>query len=137
MPLLGLDGVRHKPWNFIRKRFERINSTGLGALEMNSNALVRIRNTTLYSYFFEVDVAKPVKIVSRLTIPPNGSIEVGVEYLTALTYFSREFQNAVASGNVVLTFNYTTFRGLQSTASNFLANMTRFFDGNGLGWQIS
>ena len=104
---------------------------------MDSNALVRITNRTAYSYFFEVDIAKPVKFVSRLAIPPNRSLEVEVEYLIAMVYFSREFQNAVARGDVVLAFNYTTFRGSPSTASNFVANVTRFFNANRLGWQIS
>lgn len=104
---------------------------------MNSNALVRITNRTGNSYFFSVDIAKPVKFVSRLAIPPNRSLEVEVEYIVAMAYFSREFQNAVARGDVVLTFNYTTLRGSPSTASNFVANMTRFFNGNRLGWQAS
>lgn len=102
-----------------------------------SNALVRITNRASTSYVFEVDVAKPVKLVSRITIPPNRSVEVEVAYITALAFFSREFQNAVANGNVVLTFNYTTFRGSPSTSSNFVANMNRFFNANRLGWQIS
>lgn len=104
---------------------------------MNSNALVLLTNTTAYSYVFEADVDKPVKFVSRLTIPPNGSLEVEVEHITALSFFSYDFQNAVARGDVILTFAYTTFRGVQSTAGNFVANINRFFNANRLGWQIS
>lgn len=104
---------------------------------MNSNALVRLTNTTVYSYVFEVDVAKPVKFVCRLTIPPLGSLEVEVEYITALSFFSRDFQNAVARGDVTLTFAYTTLRGTPSTAGNFVANINRFFARNRLGWQAS
>ena len=104
---------------------------------MDSNALVRLTNRTGSSLVIEVDISKPVKIVSRLIIPPNGSLEVDVEYVTALVFFSREFQNLVAGGNVTLTFNYVTFRGVQSTAGNFVANMNRFFNSDRSGWQIS
>lgn len=104
---------------------------------MRSNALVRLTNTTGSSLAVEADIAKPVKFVCRFVIPPNGSLEVDVEYVTALVFFSREFQNAVASGRVILTFNYVTFRGSQSTAGNFVANTNRFFNSNRLGWQIS
>ena len=104
---------------------------------MNSDALVRLTNTTAYGYVFEADVAKPVKFVSRLIIPPNGSLEVEVEYITALSFFSYDFQGAVARGDITLTFAYTTFRGVSSTAGNFVANINRFFNGNRLGWQTS
>lgn len=104
---------------------------------MDSNALVRLTNTTAYGYVFEVDVAKPVKFVSRLTVPPNGSLEVEVEYITAMSFFSYDFQNAVTRGDIILTFAYTTLRGTPSTAGNFVANITRFFNANRLGWQTS
>jgi len=103
---------------------------------VESNALVRLTNRTGSSLVIETDIAKPVKFVSRLIIPPNG-LEVDVEYVTALAFFSREFQNLIASGSLILTFSYVTFRGVQSTAGNFVANMNRFFNADKLGWQIS
>ena len=103
---------------------------------MVSNALVRLTNMTGSSLVIATDIAKPVKFVSRLIIPPNG-LEVDVEYVTALAFFSREFQNLIASGSLILTFSYVTFRGVQSTAGNFVANMNRFFNADKLGWQIS
>jgi len=104
---------------------------------MASNALVRLTNNTNQSYAFEVDINKPVKFVSRLVLPANGSAEVEVETVVPMVFFDRGFQAAIVSGNVTIAFNFTTSNNVASTASRYLNNIQRFLAANASGWQTS
>lgn len=104
---------------------------------MASNALVRLTNNTQTSYAFEVDIAKPVKFVSRFVLPANGSMEIEVETLVPMVLFDRGFQNAIVAGNVTMAFSFTTSSGVASTSSNFLANIQRFLAATATGWVAS
>jgi len=64
-------------------------------------------------------------------------MEVEVDYLVAMAFFSREFQDAVARGDVTLEFAFVTLEGVPSTAGNYVANVQRFFNADASGWQVS
>lgn len=104
---------------------------------MASNALVKLTNTLSRSLAFSVDISKPVKFVSRLVLPANGSAEVEVEVVMPMVLFDRSFQNSIASGQVTIQFAFTTSSGVASTASRYLANVSRFLNANASGWQAS
>lgn len=102
---------------------------------MASSALIRLTNNTSTSRAFEVSISKPVKFVSRLVLPANGSAEVEVETVMPMILFDRDFQNDITEGNITIEYTFTTAAGPASTAANYLANVQRFLSAIATGWQ--
>lgn len=102
---------------------------------MASNALVRLTNNGSADLTFEVDIAKPVKFVSQLVLPPGRVVEVEIETIMPMVLFDRHFQNAIVAGTVTIAFVFTTSGGVASTSSRYLANVIRFLSGLSTGWQ--
>lgn len=102
---------------------------------MASDALVLLSNNTTTNRAFDVSISKPVKFVSRIIVPALDSVEVEVETVIPMVFFDRDFQDAIANGNISITFAFTTAAGSPSMASNYLANIQRFLSSIPTGWQ--
>lgn len=103
---------------------------------MASNALVQLNNNSAQDYTFSVDMSKPVKFVNRLVLPASQSVEVEVEVIIPLVLFDRNFQNAIASGTIVMSYSFITLSGAASTAEHYLRNIQRFLGANISGWEL-
>lgn len=112
-----------------------------------NNALVLLTNNkvvvlpdgtrTYPDLAFEVDIAKPVKFVSKLVLRYNTATEISVETIIPMVLFDKDFQNAIANGDVAIVFAFTTSNGVASTASRYLANISTFLAASGAGWLAS
>lgn len=101
---------------------------------MASDALVLLRNTGDEPLTFEVDIGKMVKFVNRFVLPPGRSSEIEITNIIPLVLFDRGFQNAIVAGTLILTFDFTTSEGVDSTASNFVWNISKFLNADPNGW---
>jgi len=104
---------------------------------MASDALVLLRNVGAAPLTFGVDIAKPVKFVNRFVLPAGKSSEIEITNIMPMVLFDREFQNAIVEGTLILTFDFVTSEGVDSTASNFVWNISKFLDADPDGWRVS
>ncbi len=101
---------------------------------MATDALVLLLNTSTEPLTFEVDIAKTVKFVNRFILPAGRTVEIEITNIIPLVLFDREFQNAIVNGTLELTFDFTTSEGVDSTASNFVWNISKFLNADPNGW---